>query len=87
VPQEFIAAREELRGAKFDVAAMTSAIPEMRAQLHAHLAWIETKLAGGSWMSGDKTGLCYREAANRLLRSGDKRFGSRLTMAVLSSTA
>ena len=32
VPQEFIADREKLRGAKFDVAAMTAAIPLMRDQ-------------------------------------------------------
>jgi glutathione S-transferase len=30
VPQEFIADREKLRGAKFDIAAMTAAIPQMR---------------------------------------------------------
>src|SRR5712675_1452090 len=32
VPQDFIADREKLRGAKFDVAAMTAAIPQMRDQ-------------------------------------------------------
>src|SRR3981189_3305620 len=41
VPQEFIADREKLRGAKFDVAAMTAAIPQMRDQLRAHLQWIQ----------------------------------------------
>jgi glutathione S-transferase len=59
VPQEFIADREKLRGAKFDVAAMTSAIPQMRDQLRAHLQWIDTQLRDGRpWMEGDKTGLC-----------------------------
>jgi glutathione S-transferase len=59
VPQDFIADREKLRGAKFDVAAMTSAIPQMRDQLRAHLQWIETQLGDGRpWMNGDKTGLC-----------------------------
>ena len=59
VPQEFIADREKLRGAKFDVAAMASAIPQMRDQLRAHLQWIETELRGGRpWMDGDKPGLC-----------------------------
>jgi glutathione S-transferase len=59
VPQEFIEDREKLRGAKFDVAAMTSAIPQMRDQLRAHLQWIDTQLRDGRpWMEGDKTGLC-----------------------------
>ena len=59
VPQDFIADREQLRGAKFDVAAMKSVIPQMRDQLRAHLQWIETSLGDGRpWMSGDSTGLC-----------------------------
>jgi glutathione S-transferase len=59
VPQEFIADREKLRGAKFDVAAMTAAIPQMRDQLRAHLQWIETGLRDGRpWMDGDRPGLC-----------------------------
>ena len=59
VPQEFIADREKLRGAKFDVAAMTAAIPQMRDQFRAHLQWIEAQLGDGrTWMSGDKAGLC-----------------------------
>ena len=59
VPQEFIADREKLRGAKFDVPAMTAAIPQMRDQFRAHLQWIEAQLGDGrSWISGDKAGLC-----------------------------
>jgi glutathione S-transferase len=59
VPQDFIADRERLRGAKFDVAAMTSAIPQMRDQFRAHVQWIEAQLADGrSWISGDRAGLC-----------------------------
>jgi len=59
VPQEFIADREKLRGARFDVAAMKAAIPQMRDQFRAHLQWIETQLgAGQKWMSGDRAGLC-----------------------------
>jgi glutathione S-transferase len=59
VPPEFIADREKLRGAKFDVAAMKAAIPQMRDQVRAHLQWIETQLGDGRpWISGDKTGLC-----------------------------
>src|SRR6476661_5195250 len=59
VPQDFIADRERLRGAKFDVAAMTTAIPQMRDQFRAHTAWIEAQLTDGrSWIGGDKPGLC-----------------------------
>ena len=45
VPQEFIADREKLRGGKFDIAAMTSAIPQMRDQFRANLQWIDAQLA------------------------------------------
>src|ERR1700682_258460 len=59
VPADFIADREKLRGAKFDVPAMTAAIPQMRDQFRAHLQWVETQLGDGrAWMSGDKPGLC-----------------------------
>jgi glutathione S-transferase len=59
VPRDFIADREKLRGAKFDVAAMTAAIPQMRDQFRAHLQWIENQLADGrSWMSGASAALC-----------------------------
>jgi glutathione S-transferase len=59
VPADFIADREKLRGAKFDIAAMTSAIPQMRDQFRAHVAWIEAQLADGrSWIGGAKAGLC-----------------------------
>src|SRR5229473_1878849 len=37
VPQDFIADREKLRSAKFDVPAMTAAIPQMRDHVRAHL--------------------------------------------------
>lgn len=58
VPQDFIADREKLRGVRFDVPAMTAAIPQMRDQFRAHLQWIETQLADGrAWMAGDKAGL------------------------------
>ena len=59
VPPDFIADREKLRGAKFDVAAMASAIPQMRDQFRAHVQWIESQLADGRiWIGGDKAGLC-----------------------------
>jgi len=58
VPQSFIEDREKLRGAKFDVAAMKAAIPQMRDQYRAHAGWIETQLAGGKpWLAGDEPGL------------------------------
>jgi len=59
VPQEFIADREKLRGAKFDVAAMTAAIPQMRDQFRANLQWIEAQLGDNrGWMCGDRVSLC-----------------------------
>jgi glutathione S-transferase len=59
VPQEFIADREKLRGAKFDVAAMTAAIPQMRDQFRANVQWIEAQLGDGrNWMCGEHVSLC-----------------------------
>jgi glutathione S-transferase len=59
VPQDFIADREKLRGAKFDVAAMTAALPQMRDQFRAHLQWIENQLVGErKWLSGASPSLC-----------------------------
>ena len=59
VPPDFIADREKLRGAKFDVAAMASAIPQMRDQFRAHVQWIEAQLGDGrNWMCGDMASLC-----------------------------
>jgi glutathione S-transferase len=58
VPADFIADREKLRGAKFDVAAMTAAIPQMRDQFRAHVAWIDTQLSDGqTWLAGDAPSL------------------------------
>jgi glutathione S-transferase len=59
VPADFIADRETLRGAKFDVAAMTAAIPQMRDQFRAHVQWIEAQLADGrAWLCGEAASLC-----------------------------
>jgi hypothetical protein len=58
VPQEFIADREKLRGAKFDIAAMTAAIPQMRDQFRANVQWIEAQLGEPNWMCGDPVSLC-----------------------------
>ncbi|KJC46717.1 hypothetical protein UP09_11890 [Bradyrhizobium sp. LTSP885] len=54
VPREFIEDREKLRGAKFDVAAMTAALPQMRDQFRAHVDWIEAQLGDGRrWLLGE----------------------------------
>ena len=47
VPQDFIDDRSKLRGAKFDVAAMAAAVPQMRDQFRANVDWIEAQLSGG----------------------------------------
>ena len=53
VPQDFIEDRSRLRDAKFDVAAMTAAIPRMRDQFRAHVDWIEAQLGSGrDWLLG-----------------------------------
>lgn len=58
VPAEFIADREQLRGQKFDVPAMTAAIPQMRDQFRAHLDWIDRQLADGrNWLLGTEPSL------------------------------
>jgi glutathione S-transferase len=58
VPAEFIADREKLRGAKFDVAGMTAAIPQMRDQFRAHLAWIDAQLCDERiWLAGTSPSL------------------------------
>jgi glutathione S-transferase len=58
VPADFIADREQLRGAKFDVAAMTAAIPQMRDQYRAHVAWIDTQLDDGrTFLAGEAPSL------------------------------
>jgi glutathione S-transferase len=59
VAQEFIADREQLRGGKFDIAAMASTIPQMRDQFRANLQWIDAQLADDrSFMCGDQVSLC-----------------------------
>jgi glutathione S-transferase len=58
VPQSFIDDREKLRGAKFDVASMKAAIPQMRDQCRAHVQWIDAQLDDGRlWLCGNKTSL------------------------------
>ena len=54
VPQDFIADREKLRGGKFDVAAMTAALPQMRDQFRANIDWIEAQLGDNRpWLLGE----------------------------------
>ncbi len=58
VPAEFIADRETLRGAKFDVAGMKAAIPQMRDQFRAQLAWVDAQLCDErTWLAGDAPSL------------------------------
>ncbi|WP_050421581.1 glutathione S-transferase family protein [Bradyrhizobium tropiciagri] len=54
VPQDFIADREKLRGGKFDIAAMTAALPQMRDQFRANVDWIEAQLGDNRpWLFGE----------------------------------
>jgi glutathione S-transferase len=55
VPQEFIDDRTRLRGARFDIKAMTAGLPHHRAQVSAHLGLIETQLKGSArnWLLGE----------------------------------
>ena len=55
VPKEFIEDRTQLRGAPFDVKAMTAALPHHRAQVRAHLGLLEAQLKGiaRDWLLGD----------------------------------
>jgi glutathione S-transferase len=54
IPQEFIEDRTQLRGARFDIAAMKAAIPQMMDQFRAHVDWIEAQLGDGrKWLLGD----------------------------------
>jgi glutathione S-transferase len=53
-PQAFVEDRSQLRGAKFDLDKMRSAIPQMRDQLRAQLGWIEAQLGDGrKWLFGE----------------------------------
>jgi len=58
VPQEFIADRTKLRGAPFDVKAMTAALPHHRDQVRSHIDMVEAQLGGRagdgerSWLLG-----------------------------------
>jgi glutathione S-transferase len=63
VPADFIADREKLRGAKFDVAAMKTAMPQMRDQFRAHLQWIDVQLCDErQWIAGEAPSLCDVDA-------------------------
>jgi glutathione S-transferase len=53
VSKEFVEDRERLRGGQFDIPAMKAAIPQMKDQFRAHVAWIETQLGDGrDWLLG-----------------------------------
>ena len=67
VPQAFVEDREKLRGQKFDVPAMTAAIPQMLDQFRAHVGWIEAQLGDGrQWLLGDKPGFADVHASMNL---------------------
>jgi glutathione S-transferase len=55
VPREFIEDRTKLRGAPFDVKAMTAGLPHHRAQVRAHLGFVETQLKSSArnWLLGE----------------------------------
>ena len=54
VSQEFIEDRSRLRGATFDIAAMSAARPQMLDQFRVHAGWIEAQLDDGrDWLLGD----------------------------------
>ena len=57
VPQDFIEDRSKLRGAPFDVKAMTAGLPQYRDQYRAHVACLEDQLAGDGharpWLLGE----------------------------------
>lgn len=56
VPQAFIADRSKLRGAPFDVKAMTAGLPHHREQFRAQAALLEAQLAHGKeYLLGDFT--------------------------------
>ncbi|WP_084421049.1 glutathione S-transferase [Henriciella litoralis] len=63
VPEDFKKDREKLSGRPFDTDAMAAAMPMLKDQWRAQLAWIEERLAGGhgagagSWLVGMKPGL------------------------------
>jgi glutathione S-transferase len=63
VPADFIADREKLRGAKFDIGAMKAMIPQMRDQFRAHLQWIDAQLGDErTWIAGEQPSLCDVDA-------------------------
>ncbi len=57
VPQSFIDDRTKLRGAPFDVAAMTAALPHHRAQFRSNLDLLEAELSARPWLLGDEVSL------------------------------
>ena len=59
VPADFIADREKLRGARFDIGAMKAMISQMRDQFRAHLQWIDAQFCDErTWIAGERPGLC-----------------------------
>jgi glutathione S-transferase len=58
VPAAFINDRTALSGRSFDPAAMQAAVPQMEAQMRAHIALLSDQLADGRrFLTGDRAGL------------------------------
>jgi glutathione S-transferase len=57
VPQSFVDDRTKLRGAPFDVAAMTAALPHHRAQFRSNMDLLEAELSARRYLLGDEVSL------------------------------
>jgi glutathione S-transferase len=56
IPRDFIEDRTKLRGARFDIAAMKAAVPQMQDQFRAHVDWLEAQLSDGrQWLLGEQS--------------------------------
>ncbi len=63
IGQDFIADREKLSGAPFNIAAMKAAYPHMATQLRAHAALVAGQLGDGrAFLEGDAPGLADANA-------------------------
>lgn len=63
VPEAFKKDREKMSGRPFDTSAMAAAVPMLKDQWRAQLAWLEARLAGGqgagagNWLVSTKPGM------------------------------
>lgn len=58
-PEAFLKDREAMSGRPFDIAAMKAAVPPLKQQWRAQIAWLETQLAASKsgWLVGKKPSL------------------------------